>query len=117
MPRDKSRQVLEGMEGTWSRELKISLRRRLNPFRRQSPALRRDVRQYCPRILSGAAVSQSLLVHPWMALYGLMTVPSRAERPFQAIWTPMQSRMKAITRRTPWAVEGGMALETFGAYA
>ena len=47
--------------------------------------------------------------------YGLMTVARRAERPFHAIWIPMQSRMKAITRRIPWAVEGGMTLVILGA--
>jgi len=38
--------------------------------------------------------------------YGLMMVAISADRPFHAIWTPMQSRMKAITRRIPWAVGG-----------
>ena len=33
--------------------------------------------------------------------YGLMMVTSSADRPFQAIWIPMQRRMKAITRRIP----------------
>jgi hypothetical protein len=46
-----------------------------------------------------------------------MIVASRAERPFHAIWVPIQSRMKAITLRMPWAVDGGMALVIFGAYA
>jgi hypothetical protein len=39
----------------------------------------------------------------------------RLLRPFQAIWTPIQSRIKAMTRRMPWAVEGEMALVIFGA--
>jgi hypothetical protein len=47
--------------------------------------------------------------------YGLTTVASSADRPFHAIWAPMQSRMKAITRRIPWAVVGGMILVILGA--
>ena len=39
----------------------------------------------------------------------------RSLRPFQAIWTPMQSRMKAMTRRIPWAVDGEMARVIRGA--
>ena len=45
----------------------------------------------------------------------LMMVARSAESPFHAICAPMQSRINAITRRTPWAVEGGMALVIFGA--
>lgn len=47
--------------------------------------------------------------------YGLMMFAISADRPFHAIWMPMQSRMKATTRRIPWAVEGGMALVILGA--
>src|SRR5207302_5102420 len=39
----------------------------------------------------------------------------RPLRPFQAIWTPIHSRIKAMTRRIAWAVEGGMARVIFGA--
>ena len=34
-----------------------------------------------------------------------MILVMRVERPFQAIWTPMQKRMKAMTRRMPCAVD------------
>jgi hypothetical protein len=44
-----------------------------------------------------------------------MMVARRAERPFHAIWMPMQSRMKAMTRRIPWAVEGGILFVILGA--
>lgn len=47
--------------------------------------------------------------------HGLMTVASSAESPFHAIYTPMQSRMKAIKRRIPCAVDGGMILVILGA--
>ncbi len=38
-------------------------------------------------------------------LYRFSTVPSSAERPFQAICMPMHKRMNAMTRRIPWAVD------------
>lgn len=63
----------------------------------------------------GYPLSSGLRRGNTLCSYGLMMVASRAERPFQAIWTPMQSRIKAITRRIPWAVEGGMILVILGA--
>jgi hypothetical protein len=39
----------------------------------------------------------------------------RPLRPFQAIWTPIHNRIKAMTRRMPWAVEGEIVLVIFGA--
>lgn len=47
------------------------------------------------------------LAHPWQRglceqdYAGLITAVSSADRPFHAIWTPMQSRMKAMTRNIP----------------
>ena len=42
------------------------------------------------------------LPHPWC----LAKVRTRVLVPFQAIWTPMQSSRKAMTRTTPCAVWG-----------
>lgn len=81
------------------------------------PGEQSDSCLYRRLMLAPNAVSQSYMIHRCSALYALITTLSRAERPFQAIWTPIQSKMNAITRRMPWAVEAGMALETFGAYA
>ena len=39
---------------------------------------------------------------------GWRTLSSRGTKPFHAIWTPMQSRMKAMMRRIPCAVDGEM---------
>jgi hypothetical protein len=64
-----------------------------------------------------AAVLQPCVVLIGSEFYFVRIVASSAERPFQAIWMPMQRRMNAITRRMPWAVEDGMALARFGAYA
>ena len=52
-----------------------------------------------------------LYIGPQIQMYlcrGMDDAGEEGDRPFQAIWTPMQSRMKAMTRRIPWAVEGEM---------
>ena len=41
----------------------------------------------------------------------------QTSRPFQAIWTPMQKRIKAMTRRIPCTVEGETERAILGAYA
>jgi hypothetical protein len=38
-----------------------------------------------------------------------------SDRPFHAIWTPIQRRMKAMTRKMPCAVDGDTFCATFGA--
>ena len=50
--------------------------------------------------------------HPWCRIPLSSTV-----KPFQAIWTPMQMRMKAMMRRMPWIVVGATAALMRGAYA
>jgi hypothetical protein len=63
-----------------------------------------------PKSLRRNDPSRGIYAYLWF-----VRVAFSIEMPFQAICTPMHMRIKAITRRMPWTVEGETALISLGA--